>query len=79
MELIMPIIVAAAPALTAILGIIFTVGKALKSFKADTTLIDISNKLTVLSAENRELTRTNKLLLDRITKIENYADIKKGE
>lgn len=79
MEIIMPIIVAAAPAFTAILGIIFTVAKALKSLKADTTLIDISNKLTVLSAENRELTRTNKLLLDRITKIENYADIKKGE
>lgn len=79
MELIMSIIVAAAPAFTAIIGIIITISKALNALKADTTLIDISNKLTILSAENRELSRTNKLLLDRITKIENYADIKKGE
>lgn len=79
MEPIMSIIFAAAPAFTAIIGIIITINKALNALKADTTLIEISNKLTILSAENRELSRTNKLLLDRITKIENYANIKKGE
>lgn len=74
------------PALVAILGIIATVimaiGKvkgAVDTFKSDKTLADLHDDLTRLSDENKELARCNKLLLDRITKIENYADIKKGE
>lgn len=75
-----------APSLVAILGMVYsvilTIGKfkaALKEFKEDKTLADVNTKLTTLAAENEELVRTNKLLLDQITKIHNYADAKKKE
>lgn len=74
------------PALVAVLSIIATVcmalGKvktAIDTFKSDKTLADLHDDLARLSNENNELVRCNKLLLDKITKIENYADLKKGE
>lgn len=74
------------PSLTAIIGIVITIlsalGKvktAIKEFKADTTLNDVNTKLQKLTEENQELIRCNKLLLDQITKIKDYADHKKGE
>lgn len=75
-----------APSLVAILGMVYSVittigkfNKTIDTFKADKTLAEVNAKLSALAAENEELVRTNKLLLDQITKIHNYADAKKKE
>lgn len=75
-----------APSLTAILGIALTVvlamGKvksAIETLKADKTLADLYEKVDKLASQNTELTRCNKLLLDRLTKIQDYADNIKKE
>lgn len=75
-----------APALVAILGTVVMVIQAvhkvklaIEEFKADKTLADVNDKLTVLTAENEELIRCNKLLLEQITNIKEYADLKKGK
>lgn len=76
-----------APSLVAIFGVIAMIVKglgecrsAIKELKEDKTLKELSDKLTTLSQENQELQRCNKLLLDRITKIQGYADaLKKGD
>ena len=73
-----------APSLVSILGIIVaiipTVQKItdhLKALKEDKTLVDLSNKLEKLASDNKELVRCNKLLIDQLTKIKDYADQKK--
>lgn len=73
-----------APSLVAILGTVATVvlaisklKSAIDSLKDEETLIDVNRRLKELSAENAELIRVNKLLLDEITKIKDYADHKK--
>lgn len=75
-----------APSLVAILGtvaaIVLAVNKAtaaIRDIKLDKTFIELNNKLTTMAKENEELIRCNKLLLDQITKIKDYADQKKGE
>lgn len=75
-----------APSLVAVLGVVVTIltalGKSKAAFdnlKADNTLKEVNEKLTKLAAENEELVRCNKLLLDNITKIQDYADNKKKE
>lgn len=75
-----------APSLVSVLGIIVaiipTVQKMadhLKALQEDKTLVEISERLEKLSQENKELTRCNKLLLDQLAKIKDYADLKKGE
>lgn len=75
-----------APSLVAILGTITTVILALNkcrdailAWKNDATLRDVKEKLTIISQENEELVRCNKLLLEELTKIKGYADAKKGE
>lgn len=75
-----------APSLTAILGIALTVvlamGKvksAIDAFKADKTLAALYEKVDKLTSQNTELTRCNKLLLDQLTKIQDYADNIKKE
>lgn len=75
-----------APSLIAILGVVATViGAAAKTREAfallnrDETLKGIKEKLENLAKENEELVRCNKLLLEQITKIRNYADEKKKE
>lgn len=74
------------PSLVAILGTITTVLTALNKTKEafdklnkDETLKQINAKLVSVVSENEELVRCNKLLLDKITEIKNYADNKKGE
>jgi uncharacterized protein YoxC len=71
------------PALAGILGIVVTVlttisrlNEALKTLKADTTLSQLKSDLKRISAQNEELVKCNKLLLDQITKIQGYADHK---
>lgn len=73
-----------APSLVAILGVVTTIITALKkvseafeNLKKDKTLEKVNNKLTQVVSENEELIRTNKLLLEQITKIKNYSDVKK--
>lgn len=51
----------------------------LKGLKEDKTLVELSEKLEQVACENKELIRCNKLLLDEITKIKDYADTKKKE
>lgn len=75
-----------APSLIAILGVVATViGAAAKTKEAfdklnkDETLRGVKERLETLAKENEELVRCNKLLLEQITKIRNYADEKKKE
>jgi cell division protein FtsB len=75
-----------APSLAAMLGIAATVFLALSkmtntinSIKADKTLADVYTKMDKLTNQNAELTRCNKLLLEQLTKIQNYADEKAKE
>ena len=75
-----------APSLVAILGVVTTIlvalGKTKDAFaklNKDETLKEINTKLTQVASENEELVRCNKLLLDELTKIKGYADIKKKE
>ena len=91
MEAILTIIIQQAaiwaPALVAILGVVATIIKglnecraAINEFKNDQTLKEVSDKLTQLAQENKELQRCNKLLLEKITKIQGYADaVNKGD
>lgn len=75
-----------APSIVAVLSIVCTVipaivkvSEALKKLREDKTLAEVGRKLETLASENEELVRCNKLLLDKITKIQNYADHKKEE
>ena len=84
MEAIVSIIVAQAslwgPAVAAIFGIILTVAKAigaLRQIKEDSSMKDLRNEMHELVQENQEITRCNKLLLDEITRIKDYADHRK--
>ena len=74
------------PSLVAILGVVTTVltclsktKETIDEFKKDKTLKEVNEKLKKVVSENDELIRCNKLLLDQITKIQGYADAKKGE
>jgi hypothetical protein len=69
------------PALVSILGIVGTVlgsiaktKSAIAELKDSTELKNATLEMKRLSAENQELIRTQKLLLEEITRIQNYAD-----
>ena len=78
------------PALAAILGVVALIVKVMsklneasKKFKEEVAAIKDSDsfkensmQLAQLLADNAELKRLNRLLLDQITKIQNYADNK---
>lgn len=75
-----------APSLVSILGFVAMLVPTfikcrewLKGLKEDKTLVEVSERLEKLSCENAELVRCNKLLLDQLTKIQDYADHKKEE
>lgn len=71
-----------APSLVAILGIAFTVIKGIaemKKYVDKKKLEEVYAKLDEASSQLRESNRCNKLLLDQLTKIQNYADQKKKE
>lgn len=74
------------PALASILvmfvGIIPTIIKvkgALDEVKRTKEYEDVVTQLRLLSNENQELVRCNKLLIDKIAKIEGYSDAVKKE
>lgn len=69
-----------APSLVAILGIVASIltaynktAEAIEAFKADKSLKDVNDNITRLANDNAELVRCNKLLLEEITKIKDYA------
>lgn len=69
------------PTLLSILGIVGTLVGAFAKIKSavaevkDTTeLKDATKEMKRLATENQELIRTQKLLLDSITRIQGYAD-----
>lgn len=75
-----------APSLIAVLGTVSTVilaiakcKEAAEKWKNDETIKDMKTQFIQMASQNEELVRTNKLLLDEITKIKNYADEKKKE
>lgn len=88
MEIIINTLAIWGPSLVAILGIVASVigaitkvNNAISESKAAITEIRKTEDFAKLSAEvsrvaneNAELVRTNKLLLDELTKIEGYAD-----
>lgn len=74
------------PSLVAMLGtvaaVLTAIGKckeAAEKLKSDPTLTNLGNEFKAMAAQNEELVRCNKLLLDELTKIHNYADYKKSE
>lgn len=85
-EIIFEYVAIWAPSLVAVLGVVISVltaisktKSAINEFKDDESVKELTVKIDKLSSENEELVRTNKLLLDQITKIKGFADSKKGE
>lgn len=77
-----------APSLVAILGVITTVVKLrgeIAKFKSSETVQELKDKILELerkveekASKEEELIHINKMLIDQITKIKDYADHKKG-
>ena len=72
-----------APSLVSVAGIVTTVLLAIRktknaaeALKNDVELANLAKEIKRLANENQELVRCNKLLLDNITKIKDYADQK---
>ena len=82
-----------APSLIAILGIAATVigaiakvraaiadtKKANEELRSNETIKQMEKKFEAMAKENAELVHTNKLLLEQLTKIKGYADLKKED
>lgn len=84
MELIIELVTAYAPSVTAILGVLITVITTIKkmteaasSLKDDETIREVSRKLDEAVKANKELAETNKLLVDQLAKIKGYADARR--
>lgn len=75
------------PSLVATLGVVATVlfalaevRKAINNFKADDTMKELKDALKQSVDTNKELTKQNKILTDKLAKIKDYSDtILKGE
>ena len=50
---------------------------AAEELKSNETIMEMKRELKAQTAANEELIRTNKLLIDQLTKIKDYADLKK--
>ena len=81
MELILTYVSMWAPALAAILGVVasvvFAIAKvksAINNFRKTDDIANLTTEINRLAAENKELRRTENLILDELTKIENYAE-----
>lgn len=81
MELILTYVTMWAPALVAILGVVasvvFAIAKvksAINDLRKTDDIANLTTEINRLAAENKELRRTENLLLDELTKIENYAE-----
>lgn len=87
-EAILELVAIWAPSLVSIAGIALTVIlglnkliTAIREFKADKTLIDLQSQMSEVIAQNKALQQTNKILVDKLTKIKDYQDniAKSGE
>lgn len=83
MEFLKTVLLPATPAITAILGIIFTglgvakkVSGMIADFRKDETLKELNRKVECMLAENQRLNTVNRQLIDQLTKIANYTDAK---
>jgi regulator of replication initiation timing len=83
MEFLKTVLLPATPAITAILGIIFTalgfmkkVKGMIDEFRKDETLKELNRKVECMLAENQRLNTVNRQLIDQLTKIANYTDAK---
>lgn len=83
MEILMTYVAIWAPSLVAVLGVVASIvlainkaTAAIRDIKLDKTFVELNNKLSTMAKENEELVKCNKLLLDQITKIKDYADQK---
>ena len=70
-----------APSLAAILGVVVIIvcalariSSAIASIKKDVDVAQLSKQLSETAATNQELTKTNKVLLDRVTSVNDYVD-----
>ena len=70
-----------APSLAAILGVVVIivcalakVSSAIASIKKDVDVAQLSKQLSETAATNQELAKTNKVLLDRVTSVNDYVD-----
>ena len=70
-----------APSLAAILGVVVIIvcalarlSTAIASIKKDVDVAQLSKQLSETAATNQELTKTNKVLLDRVTSVNDYVD-----
>lgn len=81
MEIILTYVSIWVPALLAVLATVSSVivamaktKSAIDEFRNSTEVKSLASEVKHLASENAELTRTNKLLLDEITKIKDYAE-----
>ena len=79
MAIWVPSLTAIATTIGAILTCLKHFNKATEKWKNDKTIKDMKTQFIQMASQNAELVRTNKLLLDEITKIRGYADAKKKE
>lgn len=69
-----PSIVSSLAVLAGVIPVIIKVKDGLNEIKKTQEFKEVKAKLETVSAENQELIRCNKLLIDKIAKIEGYAD-----
>lgn len=74
-----PAIVSISGTVAVIVGCYNKFKTALDGLKEDKTFKELNKKIDKVAHENEELIRCNKLLLDQITRIKDYADHKKGD
>lgn len=86
LEYFQTLILPAMPAITAIIGIAATAFTILKKvsgmiadFRKDETLKELRKDVESMLAENQRLNTVNRQLLDELTKIANYSDIKEAQ
>lgn len=74
-----PSILSCLAVLAGVIPVIVKVKDGLNEIKKTQEFKEVKTKLEEVAAENQELIRCNKLLIDKITKIEGYADATKEE
>lgn len=69
-----PSVISCLAVLAGVIPVIVKVKDGLARIKETQEFKEVKTKLETVSAENQELIRCNKLLIDKIAKIEGYAD-----
>lgn len=74
-----PSVLSCLAVLAGLIPAIVKIKDGLNEIKKTQEFKEVKTKLETVAAENQELIRCNKLLIDKITKIEGYADATKEE